>query len=169
MLSVQKPAREGRPGGNGYALPREFDRITLPAELLPKQIIPLGPDVVLITNAEGRLFYWHKSRGMTPLRLHHPDWIDDKSLHVVHGANGWLAVFVSGHLNMWKVTAGGFLHKYEGTGVPEIGLEVTAVEPTTAVSTLNGRYLFALARVHEKTKTLMAWEYPQVVRDGFYA
>jgi hypothetical protein len=131
-------------------------RMDLPSDLVPKQIIPVANDEVLILDSAGNLHYWDTTRP-SPLKLSHQSWVVDPRCTIRAGAGGWIAVAAEERLNMWRVFRGGFLYKYEHPG-----FNITAVDNLdTLKATSDGRYLLAIG-AHQN---IIAWKFPKYVVD----
>lgn len=131
--------------------------IDLPSYLIPKQILPLAPNELLILDKKGNLHYWEAKR-MTPMKLSHSLWNTNSDSILRGGKNRWFAVADKKRLKMWCVRRGGFLHPYEQE---KEGLDISALtSPDNLAATSDGRYLFGLAN-----QKVIIWEFPQFTID----
>jgi hypothetical protein len=147
-----------------FADPHHDQWLDLPAGLVPKRLIPLANDLLLILDTAGKLHYWDTTRP-TPLPLSHMAWQDDPNCVIHAGAGGWLAVARFSppgqeRLSMWRVRRGGFLYPY-GDEPSGQTFPIEFVEGDSLQVTADGRYLFAIAR-----DMITTWEFPRYAVDA---
>lgn len=154
----QRPAEKERESQRGLPASFQFTSldhwIDLPSGLLPRRIVPLANDLILILDTSGKLHYWDTTRP-APLRLSHEAWADDPDCTIQAGAGGWIAVIAKDHLRMWRVRRGGFLYLYE-----DVSLPIELAKRDSFRVTADGRYMFAIAQ-----QVIATWEFPRYAMD----
>jgi hypothetical protein len=163
----QRPVQGEESASTTRAVAFEFASLDqwldLPAGLVPKRLIPLANDLLLILDTSGKLHYWDTTRP-TPLPLTHMAWENDPDCVIHAGAGGWLAVarFTppgQERLSMWRVRRGGFLYPY-GDEPSGQTFPIEFVQGDSLQVTADGRYLFASAQ-----NRITTWEFPRYAVD----
>jgi hypothetical protein len=134
----------------------ESSKREIPVTLIPKQVVALSPDEVLLVDREGEIHYWDKARSV-PIRLRHASWPSDPDLRVTAGPKGWIAVSARGHLTMWRIHRGGHLYPYEK--LPE-GFAIDGLDTDSLITTSDGHYLLGIGK-----NLISTWEFPRYAVD----
>ena len=143
----------------------------IPDKIIPKQLIPLEEDKLLILDASGEVYFWHVG-GRPPLILRRPrgNWrVTNENIDrsfIQAGLKGWIAVKSSQHLSMWQMRYGNILIPYD----KKPSWHQPGVVFDRLMTSGDGCYLVAIDGRHERisrneNKEIYTWTFPRFVLD----
>lgn len=149
--------RPRRPSSGRWRLDGFDVEVTLPGNVLPRSLIALSSETVLVLDTAGFLHLWntHRPEVRTVRTVRDEKWPGDPQSVVRAGAGGWVAVATGlEKLSMWQIHLGGWMEPYRARGENELTIE--KVDRHSLRASLDGRYLFGVGK-----QELFTWEFPR--------